>query len=108
MDFNGNFNDFNEFDEDDNIDDLESQTLKIEKDDRLSTRIFDMIKQELMKLETKQKLKCIIDPLSFYLLNSVQPYVISIIIIMILVLICQGYLIMRLWWLQQTIALIKL
>lgn len=69
----------------------------------ISTRILDSIRAEVIKSETREKLKCITDPFVFYLLEVFQPYVITLVVIMIVMLICQGYLIQKLIHVQNSI-----
>lgn len=71
--------------------------------DRLTMRIIDVIKTEIAKSETQQKLKCVVDPLMTYLVGVVQPYILIIVIIIFITLILQGYMVHKLWILQRSI-----
>lgn len=64
--------------------------------DRLSKKILDTVLAEIGKADTQKRIKCVIDPMSYYLLKSIQPYVVGIISLMILILVCQGLLLFKL------------
>ena len=68
--------------------------------DRLVMKIVEIIKTEIAKTETQQKLRCAVDPLVGYLLHMVQPYVTVLSVLIVLILVCQGYLIHKIWTLR--------
>lgn len=80
--------------------DLESQS-QISLNDRLSQRILDILKTEMAKTETQQKIRCAVDPVVTHITGVIQPYVLIVIIIITLILACQGYIIHRVWMLQK-------
>ncbi len=71
--------------------------------DRLSSKILELLKSEITKTETQKKIKCMIDPLSIYLVSGLQPYVFTLIILMIFILLFQGYITLKLWYVTHRI-----
>jgi hypothetical protein len=64
-------------------------------EERLSSRILNMLKNEISKGETQKTLKCMIDPLTLYVLEVLQPYLIVIIVLLTTICMLQGYIIFR-------------
>lgn len=69
----------------------------VSQNDRLSTKILELLKSEIEKTDTQRKLKCMIDPLSLYLVSALQPYVLTLVALMVIIVVCQGYLTMKLF-----------
>lgn len=72
--------------------------------DRLTLKIMNMLKNEVTKSDTQQKIKCVVDPLIKHISGIIQPLVTSILVIICLTLIGQIYLIHRIWALQKSLT----
>jgi hypothetical protein len=72
--------------------------------DRLTMRLLDMIKTEVSKSDTQEKIKCIVNQVLIYLTTIIQPYIVVAIVSITLILLCQGYLVYRTWILQRSLS----
>lgn len=72
-------------------------------DQRLSIKIMEMLRQEMEKSGTKEKIKCMIDPVFLYIIGVLQPYIVIVVAIMMILLFSQGYMISRLWHVQKVL-----
>lgn len=64
--------------------------------DRLSGRILDLIKREIMKEENKSKLKTSVDGLCFYVISTIQPYLLIVLVLLMVIIVSQFYLLRKL------------
>ena len=78
-------------------------TVSGEFQERISARVLDFVKSEIQKDEVKQKLLCFMDPVVNHMSRSMMPYLTSSMVIIMLILVCQGYLVFRLWMVQKTL-----
>jgi hypothetical protein len=67
--------------------------LDMNDDAALSSKILDFLKVEIAKDETKKKLKWFIEPIFSCIVSSVLPYALGILVILFLIIACQGYII---------------
>lgn len=71
--------------------------------ERLTKKILELIKGEIAKSETQQKLRCAVDPIIAHISGVVQPYVLMFVITIFLILIFQAYTIHKMWCLQRSL-----
>jgi hypothetical protein len=72
--------------------------------DRLTKRIIELIKSEIAKTETQQKLKCVVDPIVGHIYGMITPYATIFIVIIFLIMLFQAYTIYKLSMLQRSIS----
>jgi len=68
--------------------------------DRLTARIIELIRSEAVKDENRAKLRCVVDPVISHVGKCITPYVTLTLVIFTLILLCQGYLVYKLWKMQ--------
>jgi hypothetical protein len=73
-----------------------SEDLATRVGSRIGTRLMDYIKAEMSKKETIAKITVIKDTVILHLIKAIHPYIITIILVMILILLLQGYLVAKL------------
>jgi hypothetical protein len=64
--------------------------------EELGSKILNLVQTEIQKPESKMKIDTVTNHLTGIILKSIHPYIVSIILIMILILILQAYLINKL------------
>jgi len=73
--------------------------------ERLTKKIIELIRGEIAKTETQQKLRCAVDPIITPIIshvsNLIQPYLLLFIVTIFLILIFQAYMIHKMWHLQR-------
>jgi hypothetical protein len=75
---------------------------------RIGTRIIDLVKKEFEKKENKQKIDCVKDYVLLYILKAINPYIITVILIMLMILCLQGYLVTKIIYIHSELLSIKL
>lgn len=73
-----------------------NENCKLYPNDKLTTRILEVIQSEIQKEETRQKLRGMVDPVVTHVMKRVIPYITLTLAIFTLILICQGYLVYKL------------
>jgi hypothetical protein len=74
--------------------------------DKLSKKIIDYLTNEAAKASTREKLRCLANPLFLYLLEVVRPYAIIVIALLTIMLLSQGVLCWRLYILEKHLSTI--
>jgi hypothetical protein len=70
----------------------------------MKSKILDIITTELSKPEIKKKIEAIVSSVSNCILQQINPYIITIVSIMLLTLILQGFLLTKLFFLHNEIS----
>lgn len=65
--------------------------------DRILSRILSTLRNELEKKDTQNHIKCFFDPVMLYLLKSVQPYIILVIVLLTLLVMSQAFIALKLY-----------
>jgi hypothetical protein len=71
--------------------------MAFETHDRFTAKVLDVLRTEMQREETRQRLKCMVDPMVSHIFRTVVPYVTLALILFTLILVCQGYLVFKLW-----------
>lgn len=71
--------------------------------ERLCAKILDFVKTEIQKEEVRNKLLGFMDPMVNHVSRGITPYLVLTMVIITLILVCQGYLVFKLWKVQNTL-----
>lgn len=63
--------------------------------ERLSSKILDAISSEIGKSGTQEKLKCMIEPFSLYVLRTIQPYAFTMVALLTVLVVSQLFLLYK-------------
>lgn len=62
----------------------------------LSFKIIDMIRSEIEKAENRKKLQQCFDPILIYAIKSIQPYIVTIFVLLVIVIFMLTYIVFKL------------
>ncbi len=71
--------------------------------DRLTSKILAFLTAEAGKAGTRERLRCVVDPVLLCLAEAARPYVIAVVLILTILATCQGVLCYRLFSLEKTL-----
>lgn len=74
----------------------DSNTNAASVNERFSSKILEAISSEMAKLQTQEKLRCMFEPLSLYVLRTFQPYALVIVTLLTILVASQIFMLYKL------------
>lgn len=74
-------------------------------DDKLSSRLIDLLTAEVCKAGTSEKLRGVVDPVFFCFMQVARPYILVTLVILCIVIVCQGLLLHRMLSMERHLRL---
>jgi hypothetical protein len=74
-------------------------------EDKLSSRVLDFLTAEVCKAGTREKLKCVVDPVFLCFMQVARPYIMITLVILCVVIACQGLLLHRMLSIERNLRI---